>query len=101
MSIKVTLVSPFTFIITIMLVIYIGAIGFKSFFRYNNFKKEYLSTLSFYYEEVKRNKALKQEYFGLKNNQNLELYIRKNLFYIKPGETVYKIGSYHKEPVAK
>jgi len=90
MSIKLSIFSPFTFLVTIILVIYIGAIGIKSFFRYNNFKKEYTCNFSFYNEELKKNKELKQDYKSLKNNQSIELRIRKTLFYVKPGEQIYK-----------
>ena len=92
MAFKIKLFSPFTLIITIFLVMYVSAIGIKSFFSYNVFKKDYQVALSSVNEEKKRNKQLNKEYDALHKARYLDLMIRKSLFYTLPGEVTYKFN---------
>ncbi len=90
MALKVKLFSPFTLILTVFLILYLGTIGIKSFFRYNVFKKEQQALFVELAEKKKQNEILKCEYKNLKEKAYLEFIIRKSLAYIKPGERVYK-----------
>jgi cell division protein FtsB len=83
-------VNSLLFSLAILILIYISSIGIKNIFRYNEFKQENESLKIAFENELIINKQLTSEVKLLKDESYLENLVRTTLFYIKPGEEVYK-----------